>query len=149
MVGSEVNSRAERRKRSAAFRRWTLFGLLAASLLANLALLSKITIFDPNYPLKPVCFTEADGLVILEQPMSKAFKSEMAEVYHSSPRWANDRWQIYVSRWHWWNEKETIWNYSRGAAETLHRRATGGKPPPTNPLRRSNTCWFIAKYALE
>jgi hypothetical protein len=128
---------------------WLLSIALGASLVANLALAVKIIVFDPILPLKPVCFTEDDGLVVLDRPMTNAFKRRMALAYHSSPRASMSGWRLYVSRWYWWNEKEVIWNHSRQAAEDIYQKAAPGRPLPTDPLRRSSTCWFIAKYALK
>lgn len=123
--------------------------LLGASLIANFALATKMVVFDEVYPLRPICFKESDGLVALDGRMTDQFKAELAYVYNSSARWAHSSWTLYVSRWYWWNKKELIWNHSIKAAENIHKKVTGGAPISTDPLRRSSTCRFIGKYALE
>ncbi|MHA1572292.1 MAG: hypothetical protein ACTSWM_10750 [Alphaproteobacteria bacterium] len=139
---------AAHRKRSA----WHLLflGMLTLSLLTNLAVAVKISVFDSNYPFRPICHGGRHvGMVALNEPMNDRFKDRMQLALWNSRR-SDDR-ILRISYWEWLNEKEILWNTSRSIAEYVFERQKGIKRMTQETREKLQTarCKFIRKYALE
>jgi len=63
---SNVRSKRSRRIGTTIF-----FGLFGASVVANVLLLTKTTEYKLNQPLYPICFTGADGFVVMRSASRK------------------------------------------------------------------------------
>ena len=95
--------------------KWIVRAALTLSLIANVGLIAKIAVFDPAFPFRPICFSKPQGLVVLDGVMRERFKQRVLRYSDYAMTLAKDG-TIYISRWDWWREKESIWNMSRQVA---------------------------------
>jgi len=137
-----------RSKRSAW--RWALVGTLALSLIVNLALAVKITVFASNYPFHPLCHGGRHyGLLVLREPMSIRYKKRMH--YNIDNLRLSRDGTLFISYWKWRNEKGAIWNISTAIAEDVYEEEKGIKRMTQQEREKLQTarCKFIRKYALK
>ncbi len=142
-------SRPQVRQRRSIWK-WVLAGGFVVSVLINLALATKILVFDSNYPFRPICHGGRHvGMVVLNEPMNDRFKDRMQWAIWNSRVSRDDI--LYISYWEWWNEKEILWNTSRSVAEYIYERQKGIKRMSNQERQKLQTarCKFIRKYALE
>ncbi|HUT50637.1 MAG TPA: hypothetical protein VM325_14955 [Alphaproteobacteria bacterium] len=125
-----------------------LFVLFGLSVMANFALLTEVLVFSFNQPLYPICFTKADGFVVMRSS-SRKFIQELATTLPDT-RWHEYRKTAYVKTWYWRHEKNEIWNATRELAEYMHYKRTGERVTDANVWKlKTNSCPFIRKYASQ
>ena len=122
---------------------------LLVSVAANLNFAYRIVYLDTNHPFHPICFTEADGLVVLTEPMNERFKELMLLDWTYSKRLGTDD-VLYISFRDWKRDQDGIWNQTWKAAEFIYYERTGKQlsAKESSEMRTSN-CKFISKYVLE
>ena len=148
MVRSSMTTKRDRPRRPSAAWLWTSAGLLTVSIIVNLGLIAKIVVLDPNVRFKPICFTQDDGLVVLDGPLSKDFRDQMV-LSDGSVR-AGEPATVYVSRWDLWKYKGGYWNMTRSIAVHVYQKRTGKRLSMEARARlRTSSCGFIRKYALD
>ncbi len=130
--------------------RWIFGTSFVVSILFNLGLVTKITVFDAYVPFRPICHRgRHGGLTVLSEPLSDRFKKEM----HYN--WSNLRLSfngvLYISYWEWSNEQEDLWNVTRSVAEYVYEHQKGIKRMTQETREKLQTarCKFIRKYALK
>lgn len=135
-----------RRSRSS----FILAALLCLSLAANLTLTIKISVFDPNYPFRIICYVDRHtGFLELDDPLSERFKELILSNPSHSKRLGTDG-TVYVSRWDWWSADDWHWNLTREIAEHIYFERTGKRITTDDRDKlRTNRCDFIRKYTLR
>ena len=144
---SEVD-RIESPQRSAW--QWALKGVLAFSLLINLALGIKIVVFDLNYPFRPICNGGRHiGFIVYQKEMGVRFQYRV-QTFLPNSRVSNN-FTLYISYRDWLLEKKKLWEASRSAAEYVHKRQYKIKRMTDQERKKLQTgrCAFIRKYALR
>ncbi|MHA1572291.1 MAG: hypothetical protein ACTSWM_10745 [Alphaproteobacteria bacterium] len=127
---------------------WVLAAALLVSVAVNLNFAYRVVYLDTNQPFHPICFTEADGLVVLTEPMSERYKEIMLSNPTHSMRVGTDD-VTYISLRDWSHRQGEIWNLTRQAAVRIYYERTKKKPPMTEAFEmQTGHCKFIRKYAL-
>lgn len=130
--------------------------LFGTSVLANVVLLTERPVSRPDQPqgfrlsqpLFPICFTRADGFVVMRSA-SRKFIQELATTLPDT-RWRQLNRTAYVTKSYWQNKKNEIWNATRELAEYMHYKRTGERVTEANVWKlQTNSCPFIRKYAME
>ncbi len=128
---------------------WVLAAALLVSVAANLNFAYRVLYLDTNHPLRPICFTEADGFVVLTEPMNDRFKEIMLFNSSHSKRLGTDG-VLYISLWDWSHRQDEIWNLTWKAAVYIYYERTGEKLTTKEIFEmRVSRCKFIRKYVLE
>ena len=128
---------------------WVLAAALLVSVAANLNFAYRIVYLDPNQPFHPICFTEADGLVVLTEPMSERYKEIMLLRSTYSKRIGTDD-TLFISLWDWTHRQDELWNLTRQAAVRIYLERTGKKLPLEESFEmQTGHCKFIRKFVLE
>ena len=128
---------------------WVLPAALLVSVAVNLNFANRVLYLDTNHPFHPICFTEADGLVVLTEPMSERYKEIMLLNATHSKRIGTDD-VLFISLWDWTHRQGEIWNLTRQAAVRIYFERTGKKPPMEEKFEmQTGHCKFIRKYVLE
>ena len=129
--------------------RWVLAAALLVSVAANLNFANRVLYLDTNHPFHPICFTEADGLVALTEPMSERYKERVLLNPNNSKRLGTDD-VIYISLRDWNRDQGGIWNLTRQIAVRIHFERTGKRLTSKDEYEmRTGNCKFIRKYVLE
>ena len=116
---------------------------------ANLNFAYRVLYLDINHPFHPICFTEADGLVVLTEPMNEQFKSRLLLNPTYSNRLGTDD-VLYISLRDWKRDQDGIWNQTRQIAERIYYERTGKILSSKEAMQmRTGNCKFIRKYVLE
>ena len=124
------------------------FVLFGASVVANVLLLTKTTEYKLNQPLYPICFTRADGFVVMRSA-SRKFIRELATTLPDT-RWHHYNKAAYVTKSYWHNRQGQIWNATRDLAEYMHFKRTGERVTEANFRKlKTNSCPFIRKYSSQ
>ena len=128
---------------------WVLAAALLVSVAANLNFANRVLYLDTNHPFHPVCFTEADGLVVLTEPMNKRFKElVLSNPTHSNRLGTDD--VLYISLRDWKRDQGGIWNLTRQTAVHIYFDRTGKKLTMKERFEmQTGHCKFIRKYVLE
>ena len=128
---------------------WVLSAALLVSVAANLNFAYRIVYLDTNHPFHPICFTEADGLVVLTEPMNERYRERMlVNTTHSNRLGKDDI--LYISLRDWKRDQEGIWNLTRQIAVRIYLERTGKKLPLEESFEmQTGHCKFIRKYVLE
>jgi hypothetical protein len=135
---------------------WVLGAALLVSLAANLYfatrapdIVTRVLDFRVNHPFRPICFTQADGLVVLSEPMNERFKTHVLTNTTHSNRLGTDG-VLYISLHDWKRDQEGIWNLTRQIAAYIYFERTGKKVSSNEKLEmQTGNCKFIRKYVLE
>ena len=128
---------------------WVLAAALLVSVAANLNFANRVLYLDTNHPFHPICFTEADGLVVLTEPMSERFKELTLTDWTYSKRLGTDK-VIYISLRDWKRDPDGIWNQTWKAAEYIYYERTGKRlTAKESSEMRTSHCKFIRKYVLK
>ena len=128
---------------------WVLAAALLVSVAANLNFANRVLYLDTNHPFHPVCFTEADGLVVLTGHMNERFKELTLTDWTYSKRLGTDK-VIYISLRDWKRDQDGIWNQTWKTAVYIYFERTGKKLSSKEMFdMRTSHCKFIRKYVLE
>ena len=147
------NVQSDRQRKIA---RTIFFAVLGAGILANVVLLyerpastsDKPPAFRLSQPLYPICYTKADGFVVMRMANPGIIR-RLAQTLPDT-RWRNRNRTAYVSRSYWQNEKDAIWNMTRSLVEYMHYKRTGERVTDANWSKlKTNSCLFIRKYASQ
>jgi hypothetical protein len=139
---------------------------LAASIALNLALVTKIVVFDPNVVLRPLCFLNRGpfsgpfwpwdtGIREIDGAQSRYFRER---IWIGSPpreyRIGNDG-TVYISLLDRYRYEELIWNWTTKAVERIIREHEQelGLPPLNESERRWGErdidCDLVRRIAIE
>lgn len=128
---------------------WVLATALLVSVAANLNFANRVLYLDTNHPFSPICFTEADGFVVLTEPMNERYKERMLVNPTHSKRLGTDG-VIYISLWDWTKNQDEIWNLTRQIAERIYFERTGKMLSAKEAMKKlTGRCKFIRKYVLK
>jgi len=128
---------------------WALAATLLVSVAVNLNFAYRVLYLDTNHLFHPICFTEAEGLVVLIKPMNERFKELVLSNSTHSNRLGTDK-VIYISLRDWKHDQEGIWNLTRQTATRIYYERTGKKPPMKEAFKmQTGHCKFIREYVLE
>ena len=128
---------------------WVLPAVLLVSVAINLNFANRVLYLDTNHPFHPICFTEADGFVVLTEPMNERYKERMLVNPTHSKRLGTDG-VIYISLRDWTHRQGEIWNLTRQIAVRIYLERTGKKLPLKESFEmQTGHCKFIRKYVLE
>jgi hypothetical protein len=128
---------------------WVLAAALLVSVAVNLNFAYRVLYLDTNHPFRPICFTEADGLGVLTNPMNERFKElVLSNPTHSNRLGSNN--VLYISSRDWKRDQEGIWNLTRQIAVRIYYERTGKKLTIKERFEmQTGHCKFIRKYVLE
>ena len=128
---------------------WVLATALLVSVAANLNFANRVLYFDTNHPFHPICLSEADGLVVLTEPMNDRFKELVLSNTTHSHRLGTDN-VLYISLRDWKRDQDGIWNLTRQTAVHIYFDRTGEKLTMKEMFEmQTGHCKFIRKYVLE
>jgi hypothetical protein len=126
-----------------------LAAALLVSVAVNLNFAYRVLYLDTNHPFHPICFTEADGLVVLTEPMNERYKEHVLTSPNNSKRLGTDG-VIYISLRDWKRDQGGIWNLTRQIAERIYYERTGKILSSKEAMqKRTSDCKFIRKYVLK
>jgi len=133
------------------------FALFGASVVANVVLLAERPVSMPDrlppafrlgHPFYPICFTRADGFVVMRSA-SRDFVKRLVEALPYT-RWRTWNNTAITTKWYWQNEQDQIWNATRSLAEQMHYKRTGERVTDAKRWKlKTESCPFIRKYAME
>jgi hypothetical protein len=130
-------------------RSWVLTAALLVSVAVNFNFANRVLYLDTNHPFHPICFTEADGLVVLTEPMNERYKEHVLTSPNNSKRFGTDG-VIYISLRDWKRDQGRIWNLTRQIAVRIYYERTGKKLTMKERFEmQTGHCKFIRKYVLE
>ncbi len=122
---------------------------LLVSVAANLNFANRVLYLDTNHPFHPICFTQADGLVALTEPMSERFKELVLSNSTHSNRLGTDN-VLYISLRDWKRDQGGIWNLTWKTAVYIYYERTGKDLTSKEMFEmRTSHCKFVRKYVLE
>ena len=128
---------------------WVLLAALLVSVAANLNFANRVLYLDTNHPFHPICFTEADGFVVLTEPMNERFKELVLSNSTHSNRLGTDN-VLYISLRDWKRDQDGIWNLTRQAAERIYFERTRKILSAKEAMQKlTSRCKFIRKYVLK
>lgn len=137
--------------------RLIFFGLFGASVLANVVLLAERPASMPDqlppafrlgHPFYPICFTRADGFVVMRSA-SPGFVRQLVERV-SYTEWRKWNSSAITTKWYWQNRQDEIWNATRSLAEHMHHKRTGERVTDAKRWKlKTESCPFIGKYASQ
>ena len=128
---------------------WMLATALLVSVAANLNFANRVLYLDTNHPFHPICFTEADGFVVLTEPMNEKYMEHVLTSRDNSKRLGTDG-VIYISLRDWTNDQDEIWNLTRQIAERIYFERTGKILSAKEAMQKlTGRRKFIRKYVLK
>lgn len=127
---------------------------LAASLLINIGLATKIAIFDPNVLVKPICWDDAAGdFVSIDGPLSYRYRSSFDFRRGSGAFREDEDDNTYVPLMDYWSDEQGYWNDTTHVVDYLVRHHGDEMSLPPYEIDAYGhvkaTCELVRAVAIE
>jgi hypothetical protein len=136
---------------------WRAIGIkaaLAASLLINIGLATKIAVFDPNARVKPICWDDDAGdLVSIDGPLTVRYMDSFDFRQGSLEFREDEDDNTYISLVDYWSDEQAFWNYTTHVVDYLVRNHGGEMSLPPYEIDGYGhvkvTCELVRAVAIE
>lgn len=126
---------------------------LVASVLINLFFAARFALFEPNLRVQPLCWTNHDGLVVLEGEQTRRYKDAFRGVISGFDVRLDSEGYYHVSLINYWKSRDDYWNITMKIVNELYWRYRDQMTLPPHKIEGPDkvkvTCELTRAIAIE